>query len=35
MNPAHLHLMLNHIPVVGMGFGLALVSLALLKRARN
>jgi hypothetical protein len=35
MNPAHLHLMLNHIPVLGMAFGLALVGLALLRKRRN
>ena len=35
MNPAHLHLMLNHIPVLGMAFGLALVSLALLRKSEE
>ena len=35
MNPAHWHLMLNHIPVVGMAFGLALVSLALLRKSEE
>ena len=35
MNVAHLHLMLNHIPVVGMGFGLALVGLALLRKSEE
>ena len=35
MNPSHLHLMLNHIPVVGMPFGLALVSLAFLRKSEE
>jgi hypothetical protein len=33
MNSAHLHLMLNHIPVLGMGFGLALLGWALLRKS--
>lgn len=28
MNPAHLHLMLNHIPLVGIGFTILLMALA-------
>lgn len=32
MNPAHVHLMLNHIPVLGAMFGLALLAWALLRR---
>ena len=32
MNPAHLHLLLNHIPVLGVGFGLALLAWAALRR---
>lgn len=28
MNPAHLHLLLNHIPVLGVGFGLAVLGWA-------
>lgn len=35
MNLAHLHLMLNHIPVLGIAFGLALVSLALLRKSEE
>jgi hypothetical protein len=33
MNSAHLHLILNHIPVLGMGFGLALLGWALLRKS--
>jgi len=33
MNPAHFHLMSNHLPVVGMLFGLLLLSFALLRRS--
>lgn len=35
MNPAHLHLMLNHIPVLGTAFGLALLAWALFKRSEE
>jgi hypothetical protein len=35
VNPAHLHLLLNHIPVLGIAFGLALVSLALLRKSEE
>ena len=35
MNPAHWHLTLNHIPVLGMAFGLPLVSLALLRKSEE
>ena len=31
MNPAHLHLLLNHIPVLGVGFGLAVLVWATLR----
>src|SRR5688572_2496784 len=33
MNPAHLHLMLNHLPVLGTAFGLALLALAQWKKS--
>ena len=33
MNPAHLHLMLNHIPVLGTAFGLGLLAFALWRRS--
>ena len=33
MNGAHLHLVLNHLPVVGIGFGLALLIFALVKKS--
>jgi len=32
MNPAHLHLLLNHLPVLGVGFGLPLLAWAALRR---
>jgi hypothetical protein len=32
MNPAHVHLLLNHIPVVGIWLGIALYLVALLKK---
>jgi uncharacterized membrane protein len=35
MNSAHLHLMLNHIPVLGMGFGLALLGWALPRKSEE
>jgi hypothetical protein len=35
MNTAHLHLMLNHIPVLGTLIGLALLSFALWKRSEE
>ncbi len=31
MNPAHLHLLLNHIPVLGVAFGLAVLGWAVLR----
>ena len=34
-NPAHLHLMLNHVPVLGTTFGLGLVGWALLRRSEE
>jgi uncharacterized membrane protein len=34
-NPAHLHLMLNHLPVIGTAFGLGLVGWALLRRSEE
>lgn len=33
MNPAHTHLILNHIPVVGIGFGLLLLAYALIRKS--
>ena len=33
MNPAHLHLMITHVPVLGTVFGLCLLLLALLRRS--
>ncbi len=35
MNPAHLHLMLNHLPVVGVPLVAALLGWALLRRSRE
>lgn len=35
MNPAHLHLMLNHIPLVGIGFVILLLIIALLRRSNE
>ena len=35
MNPAHLHLMLNHIPVLGTAFGMALLGWAVLRRSEE
>jgi hypothetical protein len=35
MNPAHLHLMLNHLPVVGVPLVAALLCWALLRRSRE
>ena len=32
MDPAHLHLMLNHIPVLGTAFGMALIAWALFRK---
>ncbi len=34
-NPAHLHLMLNHVPVLGTAFGLGLVGWALLRKSEE
>lgn len=34
MNPAHLHLMLNHIPLVGIGFTILLMAIALILKNR-
>ncbi len=33
MNPAHVHLWLNHLPVVGTFFGLLLLLVAILRRS--
>ena len=33
MNPAHLHLILNHIPVLGTAFGMALIAWALVRKS--
>jgi uncharacterized membrane protein len=35
MNPVHLHLMLNHVPVLGSVFGLVLLGAALLRKSRE
>ncbi len=35
MNGAHLHLVLTHIPIVGIGFGIVLLAVALLKKSRE
>ena len=32
MNPAHLHIILNHIPVIGIPFGIAILSYAFLRK---
>jgi uncharacterized membrane protein len=34
-NPAHLHLMLNHVPVLGTAFGLALIGWAFMRRSEE
>jgi uncharacterized membrane protein len=35
MNPVHLHLMLNHVPVLGTAFSLALLGRALLRKSEE
>src|SRR5262245_55365047 len=35
MNPAHWHLALNHIPVLGTAFGMGLVGWALIRRSEE
>lgn len=35
MNPAHLHLMLNHIPLVGIGFVILLLIIALFMKSNK
>src|SRR5437899_1609377 len=35
MNPAHLHLILNHIPVLGTIFGMILLALALVRKSEE
>jgi uncharacterized membrane protein len=35
MNPAHLHLILNHIPVLGTVFGMALIAWALFRKSEE
>lgn len=35
MNPAHLHLMLNHIPLVGIGFVILLLIIALFRKSNT
>lgn len=35
LNPAHLHLMLNHIPLVGIGFVILLLVIALFMRSNQ
>ncbi len=34
MNPAHIHLMLTHIPVLGAGFGVALLAIGMARHNR-
>ena len=35
MDAAHLHLMLNHIPVLGTAFGMALIAWALFRKSEE
>ena len=35
MNPAHLHIILNHIPVIGVPFAVALLGYGLLKKSEE
>jgi len=35
MNPAHLHMVLNHIPLVGIGFVILLLTIALFRRSNE
>jgi hypothetical protein len=35
MNPVHLHLMLNHLPVVGMGFAVCLLAYGIVRRSQE
>lgn len=35
MNPAHLHLILNHFPVLGLLFGLVILAFGLLRKQRT
>ena len=35
MNPAHIHLLLNHFPTIGFGIGLALFAIAILRRSEE
>jgi uncharacterized membrane protein len=35
MNPAHWHLMLNHVPVLGTAFGMALIAWALVRKSEE
>ena len=35
MNWAHVHLMLNHIPVVGIGFAILLLAVAVVRRSHE
>ena len=35
MNPAHLHMVLNHIPLVGIGFVILLLIIALFRRSNE
>lgn len=35
MNEAHLHLLMNHLPVIGSGFGLAFLFVALVRHNRT
>ena len=35
MNPAHAHLILNHIPLIGMGFTLLLLIVAILRKSNE
>jgi MFS family permease len=35
MNPAHVHLILNHIPLIGMGFTILLLIVALVRKSNE
>ncbi|HWP92101.1 MAG TPA: hypothetical protein VNN20_07890 [Thermodesulfobacteriota bacterium] len=35
MNPAHVHLILNHIPLIGMGFTLLLLIVAIIRKSNE
>ena len=35
MNAAHVHLMLNHVSIIGSLFGLVLLAVAMIRRSRE